>query len=244
MSLFLDGARFTQKARHISENPLKSDLLTYFKTKFNRMTTALPAFFGLNPVYREILFRDRNLLIDYLHIPVKQRNKFLTYSRVELEQKLLTFIDERNERVYNEKYLPHMETMMKIENDNIFDTRRRLMKDYESRFDKYYRFDYYSDQEFLSFLEKYKQEYKKTLYLPPNYSPKKECEVKVKVDKPKEKFVQIEESPLARLERQEKQHEEYLEKEKQKKLEKVRQEREKEKAKKKLDMMLVKKKKR
>lgn len=230
MTLFLSGARFTQKASHITEDPLKSDLLNYFKGKFDRMTNALPAFFGLNSVYRELLFRDRPLLINYLHIPVKQRNKFLSYSRVELEKSLLKYVNDRNEMVYNTQYLPHMEKMLKVEVgafSNI-DMRQRLCRDYRNRFGK--DTDLYGNQkEFESMVEDYKQEYKKSLYLPINYSPKKnECEIKVKVDKPKEKFVQVDEDKIQLRQRQEKQHEEYLEKERQKKIEKVRQEREKE----------------
>jgi hypothetical protein len=196
----------------------------------------------LNRSYREVLFKDRNLLIDYLHVPVKQRNKFLSYSRVELEQKLLSFVNERNENVYETQYLPHMERMLRVEPTmgGMYEMRRNMKNDYVKRFGKECNTNMYgTEKEFNEFVEDYKQEFKKSLYLSVDYVPKKyQCEVKVKVDKPKEKFIQVDKDREALRQRQEKQHEEYLEKQKQLKIQKMREEREKEKQKQKINKML------
>jgi hypothetical protein len=263
MTLFVNGARFTQKAKHIVEDPLRGHLLSYFKTQYGHMNSALPAFFNLNFCYREYLFSDRNLLIDYLHIPLRARNKFLSYSRKKLEDELLSAIKERNERVYETKYLPHLKMMLEVDKSGINDEGGFQSLRYECELNgrvreqkkrvigAYYKLTKHAEptQQFIDrlniddcnyphILEKYKRELKKSFCLPVDYEPSKKTD-EVKYVKRTTQFVP-EEDISQKKERQQKQHEEYLEKMKQEKLEKVRKERELEKKKKSLEKELSK----
>jgi hypothetical protein len=261
MTLFISGARFTQKAKHIIEDPLREHLLVYFKTQYSHMNSALPAFFNLNFCYREYLFSDRNLLIDYLHIPLRARNKFLKFSRSKLEAELLSAIGERNARVYETKYLPHLKMMLEVDKTGINDEGgftsyryevelgARVREQKKRVITAYYKLTKKSEttQQFIDrlnaddynyphILEKYKRELKKSFCLPLDYEPDKKTD-EVKYVKRTTKFVPPEDM-ITKRERQEKQHQEYLEKMKLEKLERVRKERENEKKKKMLEKEL------
>lgn len=255
MTLFLSGGRFTSKAKHITEDPLREHLLTYFKLKFKNMTSALPAFFKLNKVYREVLFGNRPLLIEYLHIPVKSRTKFLSFSHSMLESKLLSSIHERNLRVYNTQYLPYLDRVIHKDNqdekDYFFTTKMRenVRNDYANRFppikklqigydlQEYFKYQrelmgFYDN--FDSKFEEYKQKIKQTFYLPIDFEPNKsETEVKYTKRTTQVGHIETDRGKIwEQLKEKQRVYEEKLKMEKQKKL---REEREKEKMKEKLN---------
>lgn len=256
MTLFLSGGRFTSKAKHITEDPLKSHLLTYFKIKFKNMTSALPAFFKLNKVYREILFGNRTLLIEYLHIPLKSRTKFLSFSHSMLESKLLESIYERNTRVYNTQYLPYLDQVIHDNNtdekDYSFKTKMRvnIQEDYLKKFWDNHRFvkngflscegmndlgqiytSFYDN--FESKFEEYKQKLKQTFYLPIDFEPKND-KTEVKYKKPTTQVGHIETNIKEIKEKLQQKQKDYEEKLRLEKIKKQREEKKKEKEKKKL----------
>lgn len=254
MTLFLSGGRFTSKAKHIIEDPLRSHLLTYFKLKFKNMTSALPAFFKLNKVYREVLFGNRTLLIDYLHIPVKSRTKFLSFSHCMLESKLLESIQQRNLIVYNTQYLPYLDKVIHKNNQDEKDwsfqgkMKFNIRNDYVSRFtnilnSKNYfanlsqhasiSIDFYDN--FDSKFEEYKQKLKESFYLPIDFEPSSQTQTETKYTKRTTQVGHIETSVKTIVEQLQQRQKEYEEKLQAEKLKKLREERERMKKREKID---------
>jgi hypothetical protein len=258
MILFLNGARFTKKPQHIIENPLKNHLLTFFKTQFTHMTSALPAFFKLNRVYRDILFKNRELLLSYLHIPLKSRTKFLTFTKEDLESKLLESVYNRNLIVYQTKYLPYMENISYVEGNKNelgykIKQKRQMFDDFVSKYAtseeknnpsvKFVCDFWYGLTDELFIL--YKQRVKKSFHLPPDFEPVSEGSQEVKYVKRTTKIDYVIETDLKKIREQQLQRqEEHKEKLRVYKLEQVRIERAKEKKQKQLSKQLSGKKRR
>jgi hypothetical protein len=242
MILFLNGARFTKKPQHIVENPLKNHLLTFFKTQFTHMTSALPAFFKLNSVYRNILFNNRELLLSYLHIPLKSRTKFLTFTKEDLESKLLESVYNRNLIVYQTKYLPYMENIENKVKGKLFreDEKRALMlNDFVSKYitteDR--KNGFFNGWESFQIL--YEQRVKQSFLLPPDFKPKGEYEQEVKYVKRTTKIDYVIETDIWKIREQQLQRqEEHKEKLRLEKLEQVKKERAKDKKQKQLNKQL------